>query len=70
MLALDDAALARICIGASRIPRGQRRRWLRKIADELDGEPRQASGMPPAKRTTGSVSARARGSIGSNSPTG
>ena len=38
MLALDDAALARICIGASRIPRGQRRRWLRKIADELDGD--------------------------------
>jgi len=38
MLALDDGALARICIGASRIPRGQRRRWLRKIADELDGD--------------------------------
>jgi len=36
MLALTDAAFARICIGASRVPRGRRRRWLAGIAARLD----------------------------------
>jgi len=36
MLALTDAALARLCIGASRVRRGQRPRWLRDIAAKLD----------------------------------
>jgi hypothetical protein len=36
MLALTDAALARICIGASRVSRGRRRRWLADVADKLD----------------------------------
>src|SRR5262249_20209399 len=36
MLALTDAALARIAIGATRIRRGRRGRWLREIATRLD----------------------------------
>jgi hypothetical protein len=38
MLALDDAALARLAIAASAVPRGQRRRWLRELGDVLDGD--------------------------------
>ena len=36
MLALDDGALARLAIAASRVRRGQRRRWLAGIATKLD----------------------------------
>src|SRR5262249_53716241 len=36
MLALTDAALARICISASRVSRARRKRWLREIAARLD----------------------------------
>jgi hypothetical protein len=36
MLALTDAALARICIGATRIHPGRRQQWLREIAAKLD----------------------------------
>ena len=36
MLALTDAALARICVGATRVHRGRRRRWLAGIAVKLD----------------------------------
>jgi hypothetical protein len=37
MLALDDGALARIAIGATRIAPSQRSRWLKSIAKELEG---------------------------------
>jgi len=33
MLALDDGALARICISATRLPRSHRRHWLKEVAD-------------------------------------
>ena len=36
MLALTDAALARICIGATRVDPRYRGRWLRDIAVKLD----------------------------------
>jgi hypothetical protein len=39
MLALDDAALARLVIAASAVPHGKRRRWLRELAQDLDGDP-------------------------------
>jgi hypothetical protein len=37
MLALDDGALARIAIGATRIAPSQRGRWLKKLALEFEG---------------------------------
>jgi hypothetical protein len=37
MLALDDAALARLAIGATRIAPHQRSRWLQRVARELEG---------------------------------
>jgi hypothetical protein len=37
MLALDDGALARIVIGATRIAPSQRSRWLKKLAFEFEG---------------------------------
>ena len=36
MLALDDGALARLCIGATRVRRHRRSRWLKDIAAELE----------------------------------
>jgi hypothetical protein len=36
MLALDDGALARLAIAASRVHRSQRRRWLASIAGKVD----------------------------------
>src|SRR5215472_17188642 len=36
MLALTDAALARLCIAATRIDPRRRGRWLREIARKLD----------------------------------
>ena len=36
MLALTDSALARFCIGATRIPAGRRKRWLLELAQKLD----------------------------------
>jgi hypothetical protein len=43
MLALSDQALARICIGATRLRSNARARWLRDIAHKFD---------PPAKPKT------------------
>jgi hypothetical protein len=36
MLAFDDAAFARIIRGAKAVPRKNRRRWLRDVAEKLD----------------------------------
>jgi hypothetical protein len=36
MIALDDAALARIIHAAEAVPHGERRRWLQELADDLD----------------------------------
>ena len=36
MLALDDASLARLIRGAQVVPHGQRRKWLRGIAEKFD----------------------------------
>jgi hypothetical protein len=36
MLALDDAALARLAIGATRIRASERGRWLQNVARKLD----------------------------------
>jgi hypothetical protein len=36
MLALSDSALARLCIGATRVRRERRGQWLRKIAERVD----------------------------------
>jgi hypothetical protein len=53
MLALDDAALARIVIGATRVAPNARGRWLQRLAAKLD---------PPAKPKTwqGTMAARQR----------
>jgi hypothetical protein len=40
MLALDDAALARLMIGATRLPANARSRWLQDLARKLDPPPR------------------------------
>jgi hypothetical protein len=40
MLTLDDAALARIAIGATRIRASERGSWLQDIARRLDPPPR------------------------------
>jgi len=37
VIALDDQALARLAIAATRVPERGRRRWLRRIARELEG---------------------------------
>jgi hypothetical protein len=37
MLAFDDAALARLMIGATRVPVHRRRSWLKRIARHVDG---------------------------------
>jgi hypothetical protein len=52
MLALDDAALARLCIGATRVRRGRPGRWLRAIAAELDPLCRSSS---PMQKECGSI---------------
>jgi hypothetical protein len=39
VLALNDQALARLCIGASRVPVAERARWLQQIAAEVDPGP-------------------------------
>jgi hypothetical protein len=36
MLALTDSALARLCIAATRMRAGERKRWLRDLAAKLD----------------------------------
>ena len=38
MLALTNSQLGMLAIAASAVPPSQRGRWLRKIADELDGD--------------------------------
>jgi hypothetical protein len=50
MLALDDAALARIAIGATRIPPAQRRRWLARVAAKLDPTPPRSAGARRQRR--------------------
>jgi hypothetical protein len=49
MLALDDAALARLCIAASAIAPEQRERWLRELAEKLD---------PPVVRSPATIRQR------------
>jgi hypothetical protein len=50
MLALDDAALARLCIGATAVAREDRCRWLHDIAERLDPPPRRVlRDLPKAK---------------------
>lgn len=41
MLALDDAAFARLCIAATAVPPKRRRSWLKRLARHVDGS-RQA----------------------------
>ena len=36
MIALDDGALARVFLAATRVPRARRRQWLRGLAERLD----------------------------------
>ena len=43
MLALDDAALARICIAATAVERHGRRRWLKDLAERIDPPPRRVA---------------------------
>ena len=59
MLALTDAALARICIVATAVPPSQRGRWLRQIANELDGD-EHGSRTPAAKRAAERLCPRLR----------
>jgi hypothetical protein len=40
MLALDDGALARLAIAATRVRRSRRKRWLQEIAERIDPPPR------------------------------
>jgi len=50
MLSLDDAALARVCIGASAVAPEDRSRWLHDIAERLDPPPRRVlHDLPKAK---------------------
>jgi len=65
MLALDDAALARLCIGASRVHRGRRRQWLREIAAKLD-PPKEGTGQlsrTPAARRQARARAREKNGV-------
>jgi len=41
MLALDDAALARICIAATALRRRRRQRWLKDLVERIDPPPRR-----------------------------
>ena len=36
MIALDDAALARLCIAAGRVPWEEREQWMERIAGKLE----------------------------------
>ena len=50
MLALDDAALARICIAATALRRRRRQRWLKDLAERVDPPPRRVMReLPKAK---------------------
>jgi hypothetical protein len=64
MLALTDAALARLCIAATRIDPRRRGRWLREIAAKLDPPsiPADLRGgdREPAKRMVRSEAVRRR----------
>jgi hypothetical protein len=53
MLALDDAALARVIRGAKEVPRGKRRKWLREIAAKFD--PPDAQRLARRRRRTEAV---------------
>ena len=64
MLALTDAALARLCVAASSVRHGRRQQWLREIAAKLD-PPRIPADLPrgdrkAAKRMARSEAARRR----------
>ena len=51
MLALDDAALARLCIAATRVSPKKRSRWLRDIAAKLEPPPQ----TPPTRSSSAAV---------------
>jgi hypothetical protein len=59
MLALDDQALARLAIAASRLPVNARSRWLQDLARKLD---------PPAKPKTRQGRWRQRQATGAHLP--
>jgi hypothetical protein len=59
MLQLDDQALARIVIGASRIPVHARRRWLEQLAHKLD--PPKRARTPNAARVARHRAREAKG---------
>jgi hypothetical protein len=61
MLALTDAALARLCIGATRIDPRRRRRWLLDVARKLEGEANVS--RSPAARRQARVRARRRNGL-------
>jgi hypothetical protein len=53
VLALSDAALARLCIAAGRVPRARRRRWLATVARQLEqGEPVKPIPLAPSTLRT------------------
>jgi len=49
VIALDDAALARLVIGAGRVPRERRSRWLRSVALRFEGRPRSPGATRSAR---------------------
>jgi hypothetical protein len=59
MLALDDGALARICIAATSLRRRRRQRWLKDLAERIDPTPRRVmrakakGGQPHQRKPTG-----------------
>src|SRR5262245_16394382 len=54
MLCLDDAAFARLCLAATRIPRVGRRAWLVDVAQWLE------AGTPAPPKSPSSSAARTR----------
>jgi hypothetical protein len=60
MLALDDAALARICIAATALRRRRRQRWLKDLAERVDPPPRRVMREPPKAKPPGGSKARPR----------
>ena len=66
MLALDDAALARLVIAATAVPADQRGRWLRSLARKLEpqdalpkiGFPKNPIYQPSPKQRAGAARTR------------
>src|SRR5262249_10152307 len=56
MLALTDSALARLCIGATRVDPRRRGRWLREIAARIDPPPNPRRAYPVADRAAWIIS--------------